>query len=407
MRNQSTGKSTGGTLRRTLIANIFISYRREDSADVTGRIHDRLVEHFGESALFMDVDDIPLGVDFSKYIDEKVGKCEVVLAVIGRDWLSLTDASGNRRLDQPEDFVRIELESALNRNIPVIPLLVRRATMPKAEDLPESLRDFAKRNGMPVRPDPDFRTDCDRLIEGLERDRTGTRPIVSTPKKSAEKKPKPKPKAVLIGVLGIALVSALAGIFLWYSANQGPTPSIVEFQAHPNRIDQGATTKLSWVTKHAKKVVIHPDIGTVPASGSKNISPSKDTTYTLAVRGTDNKSAKQRLSIQVNSRPEVSRPRSSLSAADSTIEFGKSTTLRWRTRDATRVEIKPDVGRVATSGSTKVSPKQDTTYTLTAKNSAGTTTSTALIKVKRALTIMTPTMIDPSTIVLTPQHGDK
>ncbi|MES9947016.1 MAG: toll/interleukin-1 receptor domain-containing protein [Candidatus Thiodiazotropha sp.] len=383
------------------MANIFISYRREDSADVTGRIHDRLVEHFGDSALFMDVDDIPLGVDFSKYIDEKVGKCEVVLAVIGRDWLSAADANGNRRLDLPEDFVRIELESALKRNIPVIPLLVRRASMPKAKDLPESIRDFSKRNGMLVRPDPDFRTDCDRLIEGLERDRTGTRPIVSTRKKSVEKKPKSNHKALLIGVLGIALVSALVGLFVWYSGSQSPAPSIVEFQANPNRIDQGATTKLRWVTKNARKVTIHPNIGTVPSSGSKDISPTENTTYTLAARGSDNSSVKQRLSVQVNSRPVASIPKSSLSVEKSTIELGKSTTLRWRTRDATDVEINPGIGRVGTTGSLKISPRRNTTYTLTAKSSSGTATSTALVKVRRPLTPTTPTIVTPPTLILT------
>lgn len=92
----------------------------------------------------MDVDDIPLGVDFTRYIDEKVGQCEALLAVIGRDWLNATDEEGNRRLEQLGDYVRIELESALKRKIPVVPLLVRRASMPEADELPESIRDFAK-----------------------------------------------------------------------------------------------------------------------------------------------------------------------------------------------------------------------------------------------------------------------
>jgi hypothetical protein len=349
----------------------------------------------------MDVDDIPLGVDFSKYIDEKVGKCEVLLAVIGRDWLSATDANGNRRLDLPEDFVRIELESALNRNIPVIPLLVRHASMPKAMDLPESIRDFSKRNGMPVRADPDFRTDCDRLIEGLERDRPDARPIASTRNKSVEKKPKRNRRALLIGVLGIALVSAIVGLFVWYSGSQSPAPSIVEFQANPNRINQGATTKLRWVTKNAKKVIIQPSIGTVPSSGSKDISPTENTTYTLSARGSDNKYAKQRLSVKVNSRPVAAIPRTSLSVEKTTIVLGKSTTLRWRTRDATDVEIKPDIGRVATTGSLKISPSRNTTYTLTAKNSTGTATSTATVKVKRLTTPTTPTIVTPPTLILT------
>jgi hypothetical protein len=341
----------------------------------------------------MDVDDIPLGVDFSKYIDDKVGQCEVLLAVIGRDWLSASDETGNRRLDLPGDYVRIEIESALKRNIPVIPLLVRRASMPGAEDLPESIREFSLRNGMPVRPDPDFRTDCDRLIEGLERDRTGKRPLVSTLDKPDVEEPKSKSKALIIGVLGIALVGAIIGFFFWYSGTQGPAPSIVEFQARPNTIGRGGTTTLSWVTKNASKVIILPAIGTVPASGSKVVSPQENTTYTLAARGSDNRSAKQKLSVQVNSRSVAAIPSSNLRVAESTIKSGKSTTLSWRTKDATEVEIQPGIGRVEASGSIKISPRRDTTYTLTAKSPAGTSTSTTQVKVENSITVRNPTIL--------------
>ena len=147
---------------------IFLSYRREDSADVSGRINDRLAQHFGQDAIFTDVDSIPYGVDFQQYIDEQVGKCDIFLAVIGRDWLSVTDADGRLRLQQPSDFVRIEVESALQRDIPVIPLLVRRATMPSADDLPAALKNLAKRNGTKIRPNPDFHRDMERLINGIE-----------------------------------------------------------------------------------------------------------------------------------------------------------------------------------------------------------------------------------------------
>ncbi|MES9991480.1 MAG: toll/interleukin-1 receptor domain-containing protein [Candidatus Thiodiazotropha sp.] len=383
-----------GAQRRCLIANIFISYRREDSADVTGRIHDRLAEHFGETAVFMDVDDIPLGVDFSKYIDDKVGKCEVLLAIVGRDWLSVSDEAGIRRLDLPSDYVRIEIESALKRNIPVVPLLVRRATMPGAEDLPESIREFSKRNGMPIRSDPDFRTDCDRLIEGLEKDRTGTRPIVSNRPKTVVESPKSKPKAkaILFGMLGIAVISALIGIFMWFSERPGPASGIVIFEANPNRIEQGSNATLRWVTNNTKKVHIHPNIGAVSSSGSKVVSPTEDTTYTLIASGSDNRNAKRELSIQVTQpQPTATAPKSRLSVAANSIELGKSTTLSWRTRDATEVEIQPGIGRVDESGSVKISPRRNTTYTLTAKNHAGTTTSTTLVKVKRAITTTTTT----------------
>jgi formylglycine-generating enzyme required for sulfatase activity len=148
---------------------IFISYRREDSANVTGRINDRLRDKFGEGAIFTDVDSIPFGVDFREHLNNEVTQCDIVLAVIGRDWLDVTGDDGRRRLDDAADFVRIEIESALARDIPVIPLLADGVAMPSADQLPQSLRALAFRNGTQVRPDPDFHRDIDRLIDGLER----------------------------------------------------------------------------------------------------------------------------------------------------------------------------------------------------------------------------------------------
>jgi hypothetical protein len=150
-------------------AQVFVSYRRTDSADISGRIYDRLVTKFGRKAVFKDVDSIPLGIDFKEYLDQKVGECDALLAVIGDHWLDARDANGNRRLDDPADFVRIEIESALERDIPVIPLLVRNASVPTEGSLPVSLRKLIYRNGIPIRPDPDFHRDMDRLIAGLEK----------------------------------------------------------------------------------------------------------------------------------------------------------------------------------------------------------------------------------------------
>jgi hypothetical protein len=147
---------------------IFISYRRQDSGDVTGRIYDRLVQQFGKEAIFKDVDSIPLGVDFRAVLDKAVGQCDLLLAVIGRQWLSSQNESGARRLDDSRDFVRIEIESAMRRDIPVIPLLVQGAGMPGENDLPPSLQALVFRNAIPIRPDPDFHNDVDRLIKGVE-----------------------------------------------------------------------------------------------------------------------------------------------------------------------------------------------------------------------------------------------
>jgi hypothetical protein len=149
------------------LPRIFISYRRADSADITGRIYDRLIGHFGKSAIFKDVDSIPPGIDFKEHLERAVGKCKIFLVVIGDRWLEVNDSMRKSRLQDPSDFVRIEIEAALNRNILIIPLLVRGASMPAEKKLPPSLQKLIYRNGIPIRPDPDFHRDMDRLIEAI------------------------------------------------------------------------------------------------------------------------------------------------------------------------------------------------------------------------------------------------
>ena len=148
--------------------HIFISYRRSDSADITGRIYDRLVDEFGRNVIFKDVDSIPLGIDFREYLDQQISECNVLLAMIGDRWVDVRDPAGNRRLEDPDDFVRVEIESALEQGIPVIPLLVHGAQMPVEESVPFSLRKLLYKNGIPIRPDPDFHRDMDRLITALD-----------------------------------------------------------------------------------------------------------------------------------------------------------------------------------------------------------------------------------------------
>jgi len=128
---------------------------------------DHLTLHFTRDDLFKDVDSIPLGVDFRKSISDAVQACDVVLAVIGRNWLSSQDKHRHLRLSNPDDFVRIELEAGLERNIPVIPVLVSGADMPAMEELPLSLRPLVYRHAIWLRPDPDFNVDMQRLIRAL------------------------------------------------------------------------------------------------------------------------------------------------------------------------------------------------------------------------------------------------
>jgi len=147
---------------------IFISYRRQETGDLAGRLYDRLADRFGEARVFMDVDTIELGVDFTEVITRAVGTCEVLLAVIGPHWLTANDQDGHRRLDDPDDVVRLEIEAALARDVRVIPILVGGAVMPRSQELPASLGRLARRNGLSVRHDS-FRSDMARLVAAIER----------------------------------------------------------------------------------------------------------------------------------------------------------------------------------------------------------------------------------------------
>lgn len=150
-------------------SRIFISYRRSDSIREAGRIYDYLENRFGREAIFKDVDTIDAGDDFRDRVKEAVGQCQILLAVIGANWLRAEDEAGRQRLENPADWVRLEIETALNRNIRVIPILLDGVPMPRPDDLPVALQALAYRNAAPVRHDPDFRRDMDRLLRVIER----------------------------------------------------------------------------------------------------------------------------------------------------------------------------------------------------------------------------------------------
>jgi hypothetical protein len=145
---------------------IFVNYRRHDSEGESGRLFDDLVEQFGEQSVFMDVAAIEVGRDFRKAIDESVASCGVLLAVIGLGWLDEKGESGVRRLDDPNDFVRAEIASALKRDIPLVPVLVRGARMPHADQLPEDIRDLAYRNAVEL-THARWKSDIKLLIRSL------------------------------------------------------------------------------------------------------------------------------------------------------------------------------------------------------------------------------------------------
>lgn|GEM_PF-2685022 len=146
--------------------NIFISYRRGDEPGFAGRLYDRLEQAFSRSRIFIDVDNIPAGADFVEVLGRKVAECEVLLAIIGDEWL-MRDGAGNRRIDHPEDFVRIEIEQALHLGKTIIPVLIGPIQMVREEDLPPSLKPLARRNKISVSHEH-FATDCARLVQAIQ-----------------------------------------------------------------------------------------------------------------------------------------------------------------------------------------------------------------------------------------------
>ena len=147
---------------------MFISYRRDESAGYAGRMADRFTEHFGKDKVFRDIDSIEPGLDFVEAIESAVGSSEVMLAVIGKNWLTATDAAGRERLQDPYDYVRMEIAAALQRNLRVVPVLVQGASMPGTDELPEDLAPLTRRNAFELH-DSSWDDDVRRLISALER----------------------------------------------------------------------------------------------------------------------------------------------------------------------------------------------------------------------------------------------
>jgi hypothetical protein len=150
-----------------MTGKIFINYRRGDDPQAAGRLFDRLQDVFEPQQLFLDVDNIAPGLDFTRVLDDRVAECDVVLAVIGKGWIDARDAAGARRLDDPDDFVRIEISSALNQGKRVIPVLIGDTPMPHPEQLPEALRPLARRNAVRLTHER-FRADTQGLVKALE-----------------------------------------------------------------------------------------------------------------------------------------------------------------------------------------------------------------------------------------------
>jgi formylglycine-generating enzyme required for sulfatase activity len=159
------------------VPKIAISYRRTDTEVMTGRIRDRLAARYGEDAVFMDIDNIPFGKDFRVHIAEAIVQSDILLVIVGPRWLG-AGRGGARRIDSETDFVRLEVETAINNALPVIPVLVGAAKMPQPAQLPESLKGFGFLNAAPVDTGRDFHQHMERLIRGIDQipDRHATIP---------------------------------------------------------------------------------------------------------------------------------------------------------------------------------------------------------------------------------------
>jgi hypothetical protein len=196
--------------RKKMNGQIFLSYRREDSRGVAGRLYDRLEHHFGHDRVFMDVDAIEPGIDFVKAIEDAVSTTDIFLVVIGPTWLTTTDNTGNRRLDNPEDFVRLEVGGALKRNLRVVPVLVDGAVMPRSIDLPDDLKALTRRNAIEI-SHTRFSMDAERLIRALEQaiEQLETEPIgiVNNVMENPEQLPQNKKESEQSSVLQVQQIA--------------------------------------------------------------------------------------------------------------------------------------------------------------------------------------------------------
>jgi hypothetical protein len=159
---------TAPTADHRLRRAIFLCYRREDTQDAAGRLYDRLTAAFGSDRVFMDIDSVPLGIDFVEHVREQISACAAVIVMIGKRWSTVKDRRRRRRLDDEDDLVRAEIRAALQQKIPVIPIVVQNAEMPTAGDLPDDIRPLARRNGIHLRPDQ-WKEGVERLLKELSK----------------------------------------------------------------------------------------------------------------------------------------------------------------------------------------------------------------------------------------------
>jgi hypothetical protein len=220
---------------------VFINYRRDESAGYAGRIADSFEKYFGEDKVFRDIDSLEPGLDFSVAIERTLESSEVLVAVIGKNWLTATDAAGQRRLENPDDFVRVEIATALKRNMRVIPVLVQGASMPSADELPEDLAPLTRRNAFELH-DSSWGDDIRRLITVIERVIKG--PSVATPDEPEVKRPSKKLLWWAAG--GILMLAAIASLYgLYQMINSGPDGTLSHVTFDPSGAEFNVNFKVT------------------------------------------------------------------------------------------------------------------------------------------------------------------
>jgi hypothetical protein len=241
--------------------DIFISYRREDTSGYAGRLYDQVSAHFGRDHVFMDVADLEPGSDFVATIEKKVGTCDALIALIGKNWLTIKDEQNQVRLSRPGDFVNVEIAAALKRNVEVIPVLVGGAKMPLERELPESLLLLSRRQALEI-SDVHFTRDVGDLIEALKR--PGGTPAARSPQWS-------KP-ALAAGVSAICVLAAGIGILTWRNAphprEQAEAP-VVAPPASSSTIVDNANISGNWMAVVQKEDVKYEIYFTFEVVGDK------------------------------------------------------------------------------------------------------------------------------------------
>ena len=196
---------------------IFVSYRRDDAAAHAGRLHDQLTARSGPGNVFMDIDTIQPGDDFVEAIARAIDSCDVFLLLVGPRWLASSDADGRPRLDNPDDYVRIEVQTALTRSIRVIPLLVQGARMPASDELPAPLRTLARRQAFDL-SDQRWKRDVAELVERLDGPGGTTQPIpLGRPNAGTPAPCRSSVPVILLAAAGVLLLglAAVVALLVW------------------------------------------------------------------------------------------------------------------------------------------------------------------------------------------------